>query len=144
MDRTVARKFNRGALQVCGGLDIKLTKTPLIYSVSRFNLGGLSPPKPPPVVMGLDMDHRFVRWFREKHLPVRKTLSKIHVFTTNKTVANCHVNFIKTGNDVTVNMLTSLGKPSSFSKDWEIPDSPTDERYVRTQDPHRSKLGRTD
>ena len=46
--------FNRGALQfcggvrLCGGLDIiKLTKTPLIYSVSRFNLGGLSPPKPP-------------------------------------------------------------------------------------------------
>jgi len=34
--------FNRGVLQFCGGLDIiKLTKTPLIYSVSRFNLGGL-------------------------------------------------------------------------------------------------------
>jgi len=34
---------------------IKITKTPLIYSVSRFHLGGLelclgrlSPPKPPP------------------------------------------------------------------------------------------------
>jgi len=54
--------FNRGALQFCGGLFvcageldiIKLTKTPLIYSVSRFNWGGLelclrglSPPKPP-------------------------------------------------------------------------------------------------
>jgi len=41
--------FNRGALQFCGGLCvclggldiIKLTKTPLIYSVSRFNLGVL-------------------------------------------------------------------------------------------------------
>jgi len=53
--------FNRGALQLCGGLCFcggltfqKLTKTPLIYSVSSFNLGslelclgGLSPPKPP-------------------------------------------------------------------------------------------------
>ena len=53
--------FNRGDLQfswgvlLCGGLDIiKLTKTPHIYSVSRFSLGGLgaflgglSPPKPP-------------------------------------------------------------------------------------------------
>ena len=54
--------FNRGALQfcggtfrLCGGLDIiKLNKTPHIYSVSRFSLGGLgallgglSPPKPP-------------------------------------------------------------------------------------------------
>jgi len=44
-----------GGFFVCAGLDfIKLTKTPLIYSVSRFNLGGLgalfggiSPPKPP-------------------------------------------------------------------------------------------------
>jgi len=60
--RTVARKFSIGGLCssakglcVClGGLDIiKLTKTRLIYSVSRFNfgglelcLGGLSPPKP--------------------------------------------------------------------------------------------------
>jgi len=35
--------FSRGALQFCRGLDImKLTKTPLIYSVSRFNLGGRS------------------------------------------------------------------------------------------------------
>jgi len=48
--RTVARKFligglcgSAGGLCACaGGLDIiKLTKTPLIYSVSRFNLGGL-------------------------------------------------------------------------------------------------------
>jgi len=47
--------FNKGVLRLCGGLDtIKLTKTPLIYSVSRFNLeglgalfGGISPPKPP-------------------------------------------------------------------------------------------------
>ena len=62
--RTVARKFSIGGLRgsagelcVCagGGLDIiKLTKTPLIYNVSRFNSGGLgalfrelSPPKPP-------------------------------------------------------------------------------------------------
>ena len=60
--------FNRGLcssakrLFVCaGGLDIiKLTKTPLIYSVSRFSFGGLelclaglSPPKPPPVATGL-------------------------------------------------------------------------------------------
>jgi len=41
--------FNRGALQFCGGICvcaggpdiIKLSKIPLIYSVSRFNLGGL-------------------------------------------------------------------------------------------------------
>ena len=54
--RNVARKFSIGGLCVCfRGLDImKLTKTPLIYSVSLFNLwslelclGGLSPPKPP-------------------------------------------------------------------------------------------------
>jgi len=61
--RTVTRKFSIGGLcgsasELCvffGSLDIiKLTKTPLIYSVSRFNLGGLgallgglSPPKPP-------------------------------------------------------------------------------------------------
>jgi len=41
---------------LCGGLNIiKLSKIPLIYSVSRFNLGGLgalfrgelSPPQPP-------------------------------------------------------------------------------------------------
>jgi len=39
----VARKFSIGGLCVCaGGLDIpKLTKTQLIYSVSRFNLGEL-------------------------------------------------------------------------------------------------------
>ena len=55
------KDFNRGALQFCGGIDIiKLTNTPLIYSVSRFNsgglgvlFGGLSPPKPPPVATGL-------------------------------------------------------------------------------------------
>jgi len=35
--------FNRGALQFCRGLDIKLNTTPLIYSVSHFNLGGLGP-----------------------------------------------------------------------------------------------------
>jgi len=55
--------FNRGALQFCDGAlrlcgilkIVKLTKTPLIYSVSRFNLGGLgalfgglNPPKPLP------------------------------------------------------------------------------------------------
>jgi len=61
--RTVARKFTIGrlcdsarGLCVCAvGLDIiKLTKTPLIYSASRFKLGGLgalfggvSPPKTP-------------------------------------------------------------------------------------------------
>ena len=55
--RTVARKFSIGWLcsYAGGGLDIiKLTKTQLIYSVSRFNLGGLelclgrlSPPKLP-------------------------------------------------------------------------------------------------
>jgi len=41
-------------LRLCGGLDImKLNKIPLIYGVSRFNMGGLelclvvlSPPKP--------------------------------------------------------------------------------------------------
>ena len=46
-----------GGICVCAeGLDIiKLSKIPLIYSVSRFNLGGLgalfgglSPPQPPP------------------------------------------------------------------------------------------------
>jgi len=60
--RTVARKFaiggicsSAGRFSLClGGLEIiKLIKTPLIYSVARFNLGGLevclgglSPPKP--------------------------------------------------------------------------------------------------
>jgi len=46
--RTVARKFSIGGLcSSAGGLDItKLTKTPLIYSVSRFNLGGLGAAKP--------------------------------------------------------------------------------------------------
>jgi len=40
--RTVARVFNSGLCSSGGGLDIiKLTKTPLIYSVSRSNLGGL-------------------------------------------------------------------------------------------------------
>jgi len=54
-DRTVARKSSIEGLYVCaGGLTLKkLTKTPLIYSVSYFNLGGLgafggaSPPQPP-------------------------------------------------------------------------------------------------
>jgi len=62
--RTVARKFSigglcssAGGLCVClGGLDIiKLTKTPLIYSASPFNLeglgalfGGAKTTKPPP------------------------------------------------------------------------------------------------
>jgi len=37
-----ALQFCGGALRLCGGLDvIKLSKIPLIYSVSRFNLGGL-------------------------------------------------------------------------------------------------------
>ena len=47
--RTVARKFSIGGFcGSAGGLDIiKLTETPLIYSVSRFSLGGLSSPKPP-------------------------------------------------------------------------------------------------
>ena len=41
--RTVARKLSTGGLcSSAGGLDIiKLTKTPLIYRVSRFNLEGL-------------------------------------------------------------------------------------------------------
>jgi len=34
--------FNRGVLQFCGGLEIiRLTKTPHVDSVSRFNLGWL-------------------------------------------------------------------------------------------------------
>jgi len=80
LGRTVARKFSKGGLCssagglfVCaGGLAItKLTKTPLIYSVSRFNLGGLgvlfgglSPPKPPvakELVLGPPVENR---WFR--------------------------------------------------------------------------------
>jgi len=56
--------FNRRALRLFGGIDIiKLTKTLLIYSVSRFNLGGLevclggiSPPNPP-VATGLVSFH---------------------------------------------------------------------------------------
>jgi len=56
LDRTVARKFSIGGLfDSAGGLEIiKLTKTPLIYSVSRFNLGawnivwGTKPTKVPP------------------------------------------------------------------------------------------------
>jgi len=54
-----ALQFCGEAFHLCGGLvTIKLTKTPLIYSVSRFNLGvwsfvrGLSPPKTP-VATGL-------------------------------------------------------------------------------------------
>ena len=50
----------RGAFRLCGGLDIiKLTKTPLIYSVSRFNLGSLElclggwAHQSPPVATGL-------------------------------------------------------------------------------------------
>jgi len=39
---------NRGALRLCGGAwHPNLTKIPLIYSVSCFNLGGLSLPSPP-------------------------------------------------------------------------------------------------
>jgi len=44
LSRTVARKFSIGGFVFvwAGGLDIiKLTKTPFIYSISRFNLGGL-------------------------------------------------------------------------------------------------------
>jgi len=38
-----AKQFCGGAFRLCGRLEIiKLTKTPLIYSVSRFNLGGWS------------------------------------------------------------------------------------------------------
>jgi len=75
--RTVARKFSiegfavlRGGFAlVRGGLDIiKLTKILLIYSVSRFNLGGLklclgglSPPKPP-VATGLDSSCTKNKW----------------------------------------------------------------------------------
>jgi len=37
-----ALQFCGGALRLCGGVDIiKLSKIPLIYSVSRFNLVGL-------------------------------------------------------------------------------------------------------
>jgi len=53
--------FNRGLFVCAGGLNIiKLTKAPLIYNVSRFNLavlelclGGISHRKPP-VATGLD------------------------------------------------------------------------------------------
>jgi len=48
--RTIAKKFSIGGLDI-----IKLSKIPLIYSVSHFNLGGLgalfgggmNPPQPP-------------------------------------------------------------------------------------------------
>jgi len=66
--RTVARKFSIGGLCVFAGeLDIvKLTKTPLIYSVSIWGglelcLGGDKPTKAPPVATGLRtlcVDHR--------------------------------------------------------------------------------------
>jgi len=54
--RTVARKFSIGGLCVCAGVDIpKLNKTQLVYSISRFNFGGLGallggpkPTKAPP------------------------------------------------------------------------------------------------
>jgi len=57
--------FNRGLCGSAEGLDIiKLTKTPLIYSVSRVNLGklgvllgGVSSPRPPPVATGLTRSH---------------------------------------------------------------------------------------
>jgi len=40
--RTFARKSSIEGFYVCGGLDIgNLIKTPLIYSVSYFNLEGL-------------------------------------------------------------------------------------------------------
>jgi len=43
LGRTIARNFSIGGLCVCAGwLDIlKIDKTPLIYSVSCFNIGGL-------------------------------------------------------------------------------------------------------
>jgi len=55
------RGLCRGALRLFGGVEIiKSTKTPLIYTVSRFNLGGLGalfgrakPTKAPPVATGL-------------------------------------------------------------------------------------------
>jgi len=61
--RTVARKSSIGGftfVQGCLAFE-KLTKTPLIYSISYFNSGvlevcfaGLSPPKPP-VATGLNI-----------------------------------------------------------------------------------------
>jgi len=64
--RTVARKFSIGVLQFCGGLFVcagglditQLTKTLIIYSVSRFNLGAWSfvwgaKPTKAPVATGL-------------------------------------------------------------------------------------------
>jgi len=55
--RTVAKVINRGASRLCcaGGLYVRargawhsnLANIPLTFSVSCFNLGGLSPPKPP-------------------------------------------------------------------------------------------------
>ena len=74
--RNVARKFSIGGLCVCfRGLDImKLTKTPLIYSVSHFSLWGLElclgriSKKKSPVATGLG--RRFV--LRHTHRPQRR------------------------------------------------------------------------
>jgi len=66
LSRTVARKSSIGGLYVCAGaLDIlKIDKTPLIYSVSYFNLGRLgapfgviSPPTPHPVARVMQVRH---------------------------------------------------------------------------------------
>jgi len=73
--RSVARKFSIGGFAVLrGGLEIiKLTKTPHVYSVSRFNLGGLgaligvlSPPNPP--------------WRRDCLTHSHTTLKNSHIF----------------------------------------------------------------
>jgi len=57
--------FNRGLYVCAGALDIlKIDKTPLIYSVSYFNLGRLgapfgviSPPTPHPVARVMQVRH---------------------------------------------------------------------------------------
>jgi len=104
--RTVARKvFNRGAWQLCGGA-WHYKKIPLIYSVSRFNLGGLelclgglSPPNPPPwrrdgrderTVIFCDPVLIFKNKSKSKHSPKifsnlkskPKTFGKCNLFTT--------------------------------------------------------------
>jgi len=72
--RTVTRKFSIGGLCssaeglfVCaGGLDIiKLTKTPLIYSVSRFNLGEIG------ALFGGDKPTKAPPWRRDCPLPLQ-------------------------------------------------------------------------
>ena len=72
-----ALQFCGVALRLCGGVDIKLTKTPLMCSASRFNLGGLGalfegdkPIKAPPLGDGTGCEQSDCLTIVVKHLPI--------------------------------------------------------------------------